>query len=140
MTGPDKGSLQVGTGPGGGVLVDTAVVSRGILGLGEVDSSSLGEGCEDVSLVTTDNIEGMVEVEGNEGKAESGTDGRGCAVSTRGIVSCLFPGDRQDHRANSTELWPVLAGRLDGTPESTRNPDGRLIIIVPEQSPPWAKG
>ena len=82
----------------------------------------------------------MKAVGGNEGRAGS----RGCAVLRRGVegvVSCLFAQDLQDHRANSTGLLLVLAGRLDGSPESTRTPDGRLMIIVPEwQSPSCAKG
>lgn len=37
---------QEGVDIGGKVLLDTTVVSRGILGVGEVDSSSLDEGSE----------------------------------------------------------------------------------------------
>lgn len=79
----------------------------------------------------------------NEGRAGSATDGRECGISTGGrggMVSCLFARDLQDHRANSRELLPVLAGRLDESPESAGTPDGRLMIIVTEQSPSCTKG
>lgn len=122
---------------GGGVLLDTVVVSRGILGVEGVDSGSSEEGCESISPVTTGRDEGVMTVGENEGRLGSATDGRGFAVSTRregGMVSCLFAQDLQDRRTNSMELLPVLAGRLDGSPER-----GRLMIIVPEKSPSCAK-
>jgi hypothetical protein len=138
VTEPDKRPLQRGVDIGDGVLVDTAAVSRGILGPGEVDSES-------TSLVTTGKDEGMVGEGENEcwSTGNATTDGRGCAVSRRGeggTISRLFAQDLRDHRANSTELLPVLAGRLDGSPGSTRAPEGRLMIIVPERSPSCTKG
>ena len=110
-----------------------------------MDSSSFDKGYEGVSPVTTDKDEGVMGVgEKGGGVGSSTADGRGCAVWVRGdggvVLSCLFAQDPQDHRANSTELLPVLAGRLDGSPESRRTPDGRLMIIVPKQSPCCAKG
>ena len=101
-----------------------------------MDSSPLDEG---VSPVTTGRDEGMVGVGENEGRAGNATTE--CAVWRRGeegTDSCLFAWDLQDHRANSREsLLPVLAGRLDGwCPEWRLTPaDGRLMNIVPEQSP-----
>jgi hypothetical protein len=82
----------------------------------------------------------MVVVGTNEGSATGGKEGATSTIDRGGTDSCLFCQDLQDHRANSKELLPVLAGRPDWSPESTLTQDGRVMIIVPEQLPSRTKG
>jgi len=123
----------MGVGSGGGVLLDT-IVSSGILGLSDVGSSPLGEEGEGVEPVKTGKCEG------GEGGTTDGVEGIEPTTEKRGMSSCLFAQDLQDHSGSSQELLPFLAGRLDESPESVRTLDRRRMIIVPEQSPSYKKG
>ena len=138
-----EGLLQNGVDSGGGVLLDTGVVSMGVTKLGGVESSSLEKECGGILVVMTDGNEGVVAVGYREGRVGSERDvneGTVSASGSEGSASCLFSRDLQDHRANSKELLPVLTGRLDGTPQSTPTLDGRVMIIVPERSPSCKDG
>jgi len=164
MINPGGGSLQRGEGEV--LLDDKTVVSNGILELGDV-GSSLVDGGEGVGLVTTggnelvtvggdegvaggnegvtDGSEGATVVEesdDDEGGGGGATDGEGptrSGTAQGGMSSCPIIFDLCGRSTNNPESSPLLASRLDGSPESTRTLNGRRIIIVPGRLPSYTR-
>jgi len=143
MAKPGGGPFKTDLGLGSEVLLDTTVVSRGILGLEDGESGSSEEECGCVRLVTTGKFEGMAVVGNNESSGGGTTDDKvrvGSTVGRRGVASCLCTQDLRDHSVSSLGALSVLAGRLGRSPESLRTLEGRRTIIVPERSPSHTKG
>lgn len=84
MTDPGGGALQKEVDSEGEVLLDTAVVSRGILGLEGAGPSSLDEEGACVRPVRTGRNEGKVARGDNKGSGGSATDGKESEVSVEG--------------------------------------------------------
>ena len=145
---PGGRSLQrgVNTSRGGKLLDDIVVVSSGILGLGDVESSPSGEESEGVRSVMTGGNEGTTaegdadDKEGCGGVTTDSVVGMGSVIGQGGRFFCLLARDLQDHSGSKVGSLPFLTGRVNRPPKSARTVDGRCIIIVPERSPSNAEG
>jgi hypothetical protein len=145
---PGGRSLQrgVNTTRGGKLLDDIVVVSSGVLGLGDVESSPSDEESEGVRLVMTGRDEGTTaegdadDDEGCGGVTTDGVVGMGSMIGQGGRFFCLLARDLQDHSGSRAGSLPFLAGRVNQPPKSARTVDGRCIIIVPERSPSYTEG